>query len=113
MRRQERRVEFEVTRAAIDRTALRGIERNGRIASAFGTSDQDLDPLFDAKLMSSIDRGYPLIFCLLAGFAPLWRVLEVLVVEELLFTDGPNEIAVAIHAVDRLVGKLWFFSTCL
>lgn len=108
VRRQQRGIQFQKTRTAINGPALGRIERHGRIAAALGAGDRYFDPLFDAEFLGGVDGGDTFILRLFARLAAFRRVFQILIVKELLFARGPDEITAAIDAVDRLVGKLGF-----
>jgi hypothetical protein len=68
-------------------TALRGFKRNGRFGCALRTNG----PGFCAN--AAAGSCHALDFAL---FAPLWIVLELLIVKEQLFAGGKDEIVTAI-----------------
>lgn len=102
---KNRRVEFEEARPAINRAALRWIERDCRLLAAPRAIDHHLDPLLDAGFLSIRDRGKTLVFCLLAVFAPLRRIFKMLIAEKGLFASTPHEIFRTIDAQNVLVSE--------
>jgi hypothetical protein len=75
------------TRPAEDGTTLRGLERNGGFGSALRTNR----PGFCAHAVAGSGHALDL-----ALFAPLWIVLELLIVKEQLFTGGKDKVITAI-----------------
>ena len=108
MRVKDLRVHLEEAGPAKYGSALRWIEWDGRGFATSCTSYRDLDALFDAGLLSSSDRCKSFILRLLAFFAAFWGVLKALVVEELLLTRCPDEVAPTVDTMDGSVLELRF-----
>lgn len=95
--------DFKEARPAIHGPALRGIERHGRDNRTAGTLGRDLYSLLKAGGLSDVDSRKAFVLQLFAGFASFRWVLKPLVAKEDLFADGPDELAGAIDASDRLI----------
>jgi hypothetical protein len=76
---------------------LCGFKRNGGFGGALRTDG----PGFCAHATAS--SGHPLDFALLA---PLWIVLELLIVKEQLFTGGKDKVITAIRTLQYLVDEV-------
>src|SRR5438552_1718318 len=85
---------------AEDWTPLRRPERHRRFFAARRAHSDGFDAL------SSHPPGRTRGALALAGFAPLWLVLEVLVGEKLLLSRRPDELSSAIHAPENSVLEL-------
>jgi len=77
------------------RSALRWLERDGGFLAASGTIGARLDLGIIAGRGRAQTRS-PFGF---AGLAPLRLVLELLIVEEKLFTSGENKVSAAIDTL--------------
>lgn len=88
---EHRRIHFEITRPAVNRPALRWIERHGGGLATLRAVYGDLDALSNSRCLGRSNRGKPFVLCLLTLFTTLWRVQQVLVAKESLFAGGPNE----------------------
>ena len=96
-----RRGTFSVQEAfpAKDRTPLRGLEGNCGLPAALRTGGHSFH--------FSKTRGTRTLALVLAGFAALGLILEVLVMEEVLFSRSENKIGATIHALEDAVLKFW------
>ena len=84
--------------AAVDRPALSRLERHRGFPAALGAGGHGLR-FGRTRSRRSLPFG-------LTGLAALGLVLEILIVEEVLFSRCENEIRVAIHAFEHAVLKL-------
>jgi len=91
---------FAETLPAKDRPALRRVEWNGRFASARSTFNLDRN-LLSLTVRRCDCRFYPIIFCLFARFATLWRICQSLLMKKSAFAGRPNELLVAVETDDR------------
>ena len=94
------------TRATIDGSALRWIERHRCFLAALRAGHCDFDALSDPGRLCGRDGCQALVLRLLAGFATFGLVGQAFVVKENLFACGPNEILAAIDALDGAILKL-------
>jgi len=99
-----RRGTFPVQEAlpAKDRTPLGGLEGNCGLPAALRTGGHGFH-FGEAP-------GTRTLALVLAGFAALGLILEVLVMEEMLFSRGENKIGATIHALEDAVLKFWHIS---
>lgn len=88
---EHRRIHFEITRPAVNRPALRWIERHGGGLATLRAVYGDFDTLSYSRGLCRSYRRKPLVLCLLTFFATLWRIQQIFVAEESLFAGGPNE----------------------
>ena len=89
--------------AAIHWTTLRGFERNSGFTLAAGAYCLGFDPLVIAPALRQAKRLGPLA---LTAFTAFRFVLELLVVEEELFTGCEHEVGAAVHTLEDLVLEL-------
>jgi hypothetical protein len=85
--------------AAVDRTALGRLERNGCFPAALRANGCGFRSWRPGRR-----RSLPLSF---ARLAALWFIFEILVVEEMLFSRGKNELRATIRAFNDSILKLW------
>lgn len=85
---------------------MRRVEGNCRSLTTSSAFYRDFDPLPNAGCLRRRDGREAIVFCLLTILAAFGRILELLVAKEGLLSRGPDEIATAINADDRLVFKL-------
>ena len=95
----------EETSPAIDRTALAWIKRNCCSSLAAVTISADLDAMPLTSYARQFDCFKSQVFGFLTILTAFWRVLEILVAEEGLFSGGPDELILAIDAGDQHVRK--------
>jgi hypothetical protein len=77
--------------AAVNRSSLRRIERNGRLFPALCTLGIDLDLVWLTGRLCHFDRGEATVLRAFAFLASLGRIQEVLFVKERLLASGPHE----------------------
>lgn len=99
---------FQIARATINGPALRRIKWHRRHRLTAGTFSRNLDPLTDARLLGTLDRGESLILQLFAGFTAFRRVCELLIAEKGLFARCPDKIVVTIDTEDLNVREFGF-----
>lgn len=61
--------------------------------------------LFDAGTLSIGNCRQTLVLGPLTGLTTLWRIVEVFITKEDLFTDAPKELTITVDAYDRLIDK--------
>jgi len=99
------RVQFQIARAAIHRTALRRVKRNRSRFTAPSTIHQDFNTLLYSGPLGDCDGRQPVVLCFLTVLAAFRRIIQLLVAEECLFAGTPNKIVLTVDAFDRLIGK--------
>jgi hypothetical protein len=78
----------------------------------FCALNNNLDPLFCSCLLSCGNSSQPIVFCLFASSASLWRILKAFVAKKSLLPCAPNKIRITINAYDGFVLKLGLFGNC-
>ena len=99
------RPDSEKTRAAIDRSALTGIERYSCCRLAAIAVSPHLDPVTFTRYLGHFYGLKTQVLGLLAFFASFRRILEVFIAEESLLASCPNKIVFTVDAGDQLVRK--------
>ena len=96
----------EKTRAAENRTTLRGIKGNGRLLTALRAINRHFDALADTGCLRGGDGRQSFVLRLLAGLTTLRFVLQPFVMKERLLAARPDEIFIAINTTDVTILKL-------
>jgi len=95
---KNRRIQFNKTRAAINRPPLRRVEGNCGLCLTAGAVYGDLYPLLDAGGLGRGNCRKSFVFRVLTFLAAFWRVLQLLVAKEGLFAGGPDKVFAAVNA---------------
>ena len=94
---------FEIARAAVDRTALRGVKGNGGHLFAAGALSFDINAIALARRAGVLDGLKTFVLFFFAVFATLGRVGEPFGSIKRLLAGGPHKKLPAIDAMDSEV----------